>query len=256
MAEASNFERDKVWERLLNKPKTPSPPKVRTLPSPILRSASVGLTGKSGNKGKTLNKKKVRIADSDAESTPNNGTYSNVASRKKKKYVNNTIETTSGSEADTDLPPAERETPFTVVANRKRNKYKGPEKAPPVVSPRINASKLNSWKKEIPPDLFILKPSADKSVDKCSLWAEICKKVKNPKFLGNRVLQRGDVEISTKDPQTSEALRQLTAERVDLNEVTKRWPTVIIHDVERDIPKADIAVVIATQNEKLNDLAI
>lgn len=89
------------------------------------------------------------------------------------------------------------------------------------------------------------------SATKAALWTEVVKKVKVPKFIGTRVLHKGDVEVTPADDATLWALREIAAGRDDIKESEKRWPMVLIYDVDKDTKPEELGYVIAVQNEGL-----
>jgi len=101
---------------------------------------------------------------------------------------------------------------------------------------------IENWKGIEPPDSFTVVAGEGKVVErKEELWADLVRKVGTPKINKTWVNGEGNIRLMPGDKRTAEALKEMGQEgKIEMREVGKEWPKVLIYNVEREIDREEI----------------
>jgi len=135
---------------------------------------------------------------------------------------------------------------FTVVGKKKG---RGIEKKILGMSKGV----INAWKEREPLKSFVVTAGEGGALEaKKGIWAEVVKRVGIPKINKTWVNGKGELRLTPGDSRTAEALREIRKEgKIEVREVERDWPKVLIYDVERDMAKEDIGRSLRSLNPEL-----
>ncbi|XP_060855655.1 uncharacterized protein LOC132933378 [Metopolophium dirhodum] len=180
---------------------------------------------------------------------------------KKKKKVEDKAKAKSAA-AKEKVKGKVKEQPFVEVVSRKskrkkKKKKKNEEKPKEQTRVAITTSKkvakaIEREKARAPARAFVVSVgAAGASEAKKQLWADLVKGVAVPKLGGSAKLPRGDLVVRPADEATYAALKAMEKDGKGVREESARWPTVLVYDVDREIPKEKLAGQIVDQNPEL-----
>lgn len=160
------------------------------------------------------------------------------------------------SDAPTDTDALDTDDGFRVVRSKKtkRNSRKttgsdsdhGP-------TPQQKKEKLERLKNQDVPRTFIIKveEGKDKNEAKKTLWSEILKKTDTPQIGGTRTTAKGNIIVTVGDDKTYQALKEIANVREDFDVGDRKYPMVMIRDVDINLSTDEIPIYLARQNPSL-----